>query len=444
VSGLPKGWAQVPLGKFAAKTKNLDPSKFPTEIFELYSVPSFSTGLPEVVPGSEIKSSKQIVLPGDVLLCKIVPHINRVWTVPSLKKHRQIASGEWIVYRDHGCEPHYLCYCLSEGSFREQFLSTVAGVGGSLMRARPSEVEKIQVPIPSLPEQRRIVAKLDNLTGSTARTREQLGRIPKLIQKYREAILAAAFTGELTREWRHIYPSSPIVRVTSKAPIDGRAADLETLPDTWAWTAFGNTSLVSGGLTKNSKREALPFKVPYLRVANVYANELRLDEISEIGCTPAELSKTRLQSGDLLIVEGNGSIDQIGRVAIWASEIEGCSHQNHIIRARMSAGFDPKYALFWLISPAGRHAIERVASSSSGLHTLSISKVSSLPFPICGMLEQQEIVRRIETAFAWLDRVAVEHANASRLLPRLDQAILAKAFRGELTTRIESTGHEKV
>lgn len=59
-------------------------------------------------------------------------------------------------------------------------------------------------------------------------------------------------------------------------------------------------------------------------------------------------------------------------------------------------------------------------------------RISSLPFPVCETPEQQEIVRRIETAFAWLDRVAAEHTNASRLLPRLDQAILAKAFRGEL------------
>jgi type I restriction enzyme, S subunit len=223
---------------------------------------------------------------------------------------------------------------------------------------------------------------------------------------------------------------------TPKTKVDGRATNLQVLPSQWAWAAFGDTASISGGLTKNLKKtEALPLKVPYLRVANVYANELRLNEIAEFGCTPADFSKTRLEAGDLLIVEGNGSIDQIGRVAIWLSEIEGCCHQNHLIRARMNAGLDPKYALFWLISPAGRKPIERVASSSSGLHTLSISNVSSLPFPVCHLSEQHEIVRRIETAFAWLDRIIAEHGNASRLLPRLDQTILARAFRGELVRK---------
>ena len=294
------------------------------------------------------------------------------------------------------------------------------------------EILATPVPLPPLPEQRRIVAKLESFTGRTARAREQLGRIPSLIQKYREAILGAAFRGELTREWRNNHPGFRVGKLSSNSIIDPRTPDLGQLPATWAWTALGNAASVGGGLTKNPKRDALHLKVHYLRVANVYANELRLDEIAQIGCTLNELSKTRLEAGDLLIVEGNGSIDQIGRVAMWSSEIENCSHQNHIIRARMKVGFEPKYALYWLISPVGRTAIERVASSSAGLHTLSITKVSSLPFPICGRPEQQEIVRRIETAFAWLDRVAVEQRNASRLLPRLDQAILAKAFRGEL------------
>lgn len=61
-----------------------------------------------------------------------------------------------------------------------------------------------------------------------------------------------------------------------------------------------------------------------------------------------------------------------------------------------------------------------------------MKKVAALPVPTASPDEMQEILRRIETAFAWLDRVATEHANATRLLPKLDQAILAKAFRGEL------------
>jgi type I restriction enzyme S subunit len=198
------------------------------------------------------------------------------------------------------------------------------------------------------------------------------------------------------------------------------------------WTSIGGVALVTGGLTKNARRNAIPNRVPYLRVGNVYANELRLDRVDEIGCTAAELAKTELFFGDLLIVEGNGSLDQIGRVAIWHGEIEGCSHQNHLIRARLDEHVIPQFALYWLLSPGGRSAIERVAASTSGLYTLSITKIQGLPIPACGREEQHEIVRRIDTAFTWLERLTAEHAHAARLGLKLDQAILAKAFRGEL------------
>jgi type I restriction enzyme S subunit len=77
---------------------------------------------------------------------------------------------------------------------------------------------------------------------------------------------------------------------------------------------------------------------------------------------------------------------------------------------------------------------ERFASKTQGVNIYHIGKegLAEFPIPVAPLPEEKEIIHRIETAFAWLDRIAAEHANASRLLPKLDQAILAKAFRGEL------------
>src|SRR5690349_4057283 len=91
---------------------------------------------------------------------------------------------------------------------------------------------------------------------------------------------------------------------------------------------------VSGGLTKNSKRDSLPLKRPYLTVANVYANHLELDRVETIGVQQSELERVELQPGDLLMVEGNGSLSQLGRVAIYPGGITGCVHQNHLIKLR--------------------------------------------------------------------------------------------------------------
>src|ERR1039458_10237135 len=95
-----------------------------------------------------------------------------------------------------------------------------------------------------------------------------------------------------------------------------------------------------------------------------------------------ELEKLRLQTGDLLIVEGNGSPSEIGRMAIWRGEIENCVHQNHIIRARLLGGIVPNFCASYWNSPTGSSEVLSLAGSTSGLYTLSVSKVGRLPIPL--------------------------------------------------------------
>ena len=96
MSELPNGWRTQEIGNFNKhKGKNIKPSDFPDEVFEVFSVPTFASGRPEYIKGADIGSSKQLVLPDDVLVCKINPRINRVWVVPPKGQYRQIASSEF-------------------------------------------------------------------------------------------------------------------------------------------------------------------------------------------------------------------------------------------------------------------------------------------------------------------------------------------------------------
>ena len=140
---------------------SVNPKNYKDETFELLSIPSFDRGQTEIVAGREIGSSKKIVQPDDILLSKIVPHIRRCWVVPPARKLRQIASGEWIQFRSESVYPGYLKYFLVSDFFHRQFMNTVSGVGGSLLRASPSLVGKIRVPLPPLAEQKKIAAILD-------------------------------------------------------------------------------------------------------------------------------------------------------------------------------------------------------------------------------------------------------------------------------------------
>ena len=176
-------WNMISTGDIALrKGGSVDPKKHQDEVFELYSIPAFDAGAPEVVAGSAIGSSKQAVQPNDVMISRIVPHIRRACVVGPAKGHRQIASGEWIIFRDERIWPKYLRWQLVGDVFHSAFMRTVSGVGGSLLRARPAEVFKIQIPLPPLAEQKRIAGILDAADALRAKRRQALAQLDTLLQ----------------------------------------------------------------------------------------------------------------------------------------------------------------------------------------------------------------------------------------------------------------------
>jgi len=190
---------------------------------------------------------------------------------------------------------------------------------------------------------------------------------------------------------------------------------------------------VSGGLTLNAKqRGQYSTRLPYLRVANVYADELRLDALKQIAVRKEEIPRGLLKKGDLLVVEGNGSIEQIGRVAIWDGSLEPCLHQNHIIKVRFGPYQVPRFILSWLLSSAGRAEITSSAISTSGLHSLSISKVCSLPVPTVPTEEQRRLASEIDRRLSVADGIDRDLVAVLRRASRLRQAILKRAFEGRL------------
>lgn len=175
--------ATVALGEIMpSRDGPVDPANHPEEVFDLYSIPAFDNGLPEVVAGRQIGSAKQIVRPGDVLLSRIVPHIRRTWIVSKNSNRRTIASGEWIVFRSARADPSYLRHVLVGDPFHSEFMRTVSGVGGSLLRARPAYVAQIRIPLPSLQEQRRIAEILDRAEALRAKRRAALAQLDTLTQ----------------------------------------------------------------------------------------------------------------------------------------------------------------------------------------------------------------------------------------------------------------------
>ena len=264
-------------------------------------------------------------------------------------KTRPIAyrvSGKcWVNNHAHVLKPmasmdvDYLCYSL-------MFYDTGELVNGATrQKLTQTAMRKMLIPQRSLQEQKRIVCELSKVQSIISARQQQLQKLDELVK----ARFVEMF-GDYIKDDRR-----PLSEV----------------------------AIITGGLTKNSNRNIFETKMPYLRVANVFYNRLDLREILEIGVKEEEIEKTLLQAGDLLFVEGNGSIEQIGRVAIWDGSIDPILHQNHLIKARFNNEIiAPEYALFYFMLQDGRQQIISKSVSTSGLNTLSVNKVSSLLLPI--------------------------------------------------------------
>lgn len=167
---------------FKKNKGTIDPSKFADECFELFSIPAYEQQSPEITQGISIGSTKQLVDEGDILLSKIVPHIRRAWVVSGHSSYRKIASGEWIVFNDPRIHPPYFRHYLLSNLFHRQFMTTVSGVGGSLLRAKPSLVGNFDIALPPLAEQRRIAAILDKAEEIKRKRETAIAKLDQLAQ----------------------------------------------------------------------------------------------------------------------------------------------------------------------------------------------------------------------------------------------------------------------
>jgi len=267
---LPGNWVWSKLGDILFDSSTLiAPNKNPNEMFELYSVPIYEIGRPEIISGKQIGSNKQIVEKDTVLLCKINPRINRVWVVGDFSPYKKIASTEWIpFFKREEVDPKYLCYYMRTNSFRDYLASNVSGVGGSLMRIKAFTFADYPFPLSPLSEQKRIVSKIDNIFSLLDASVQALKRGIELIKSYRQSVLKAAVEGKLSTSWRDSDENGiePIKNSQNMIPENS----LYELPKDWIWTTMGEIiSEIKAG--KSFKCEERPPKIDEIGVVKVSA-----------------------------------------------------------------------------------------------------------------------------------------------------------------------------
>ena len=305
-----------------------------------------------------------------------------------------IKGKSWVNNHAHILKSKYnnkfLCYYLNCFDYHG-FVT-----GTTRYKLTQAAMKRIPVPVPDPDEQARIVSKIEELFSKLDASVAELQTAKEKLKVYRQAVYSSVYD-----KMRDLRPITEFFDIT-------------------------------GGLTKNSKRNELPFQMPYLRVANVYYDYLDLSEIKEIGVTEQEIDRCLLKKGDLLFVEGNGSKAQIGRVAIWNGQISKCLHQNHIVKGRPLGNMLSEYALYYLISNEGRKQIVNVAKSTSGLYTLSTNKIKGLKVPYCDLNDQKRLLDDIKEKLSVYDGIEQTVNTSLQQAEALRQSILKQAFEGKI------------
>tara|TARA_R110002051_G_scaffold325722_2_gene430493 strand:- start:458 stop:1636 length:1179 start_codon:yes stop_codon:yes gene_type:complete len=321
------------------------------------------------------------------------------------------------------------------------------GTSESGMNLTHARFAELSIPVAPTHEQRRIVAKLDALTARTARARAYLERIERLAPRYRLSLMRKAMLGELTDSWREaqvgLEPASDLVSRTPAPPqgrggreatserIEGTAALAVNEPDRplptgWAWTPLLRIARQETGHTPSRGIAAYwDGDVPWIGIRDAGSHhgvviDATLQTISEQGL--ANSSARLLPKGTVCL----SRTASVGYVTMMGREM---ATSQDFATWTCSAALDPEFLMYALMAEGDDI---RAFGKGSTHTTIYFPEIRALHISLPPLAEQQEIVRKIRAGLANVDRLATEAAAARRLLDRLGQAVLAKAFRGEL------------
>lgn len=372
-----------------------------------------------------------------------------------------IASGKfWVNNHAHvlqamgGIPPEYIKHALNQVKWNDYVSGTTRP------KLTQAALRRVLVHIPPLNEQKRIVARIDALTEKSREAREALEEVPVLLDKLRQSILASAFRGDLTREWRaknpDVEPASVLLerirqerrkkweeaqlakfKAKGKLPQDDSwkkkyvepqpvdTTDLPDLPEGWCWASLDEIANIETGSTPPGKVAGtyggtVPFVKPTDLSAGFRVTSAR-QTLSDLGLAHV----TAVRAGSTLLTCIGATIGKAGLARTT------CAFNQQINAATSFFGIDDEYLYWALIGPATQAWIVTNASATT-LPILNKGRLAKLPVPLCSLKEQKAIATILASTHPSAERLTQEHTSLANTLLHLDSAILAKAFRGEL------------
>lgn len=351
-----KGWSRARFGDMVENVnERVEPADAAEEIYVgLDDLDSGSLHIRRWGKGSDVIGTKLRFRKGDIIFGRRRAYQRKL----AVADVDGICSAHAMVVRAKPDKvlPEFLPFLMMSDKFMNRAVEISIGSLSPTINWTTMKLEEFD--LPPLDQQRRLA----DVLGALDDANEQYQQTTEAVQRSRSACIDEHFTESLRR--------ADSARLVERADI-------------------------VYGITLGGYRSSLPIEKRYLRVANVGRERFDLDEVKTIKCTEDESLKFALQRGDVLIVEGHASVDEIGRSAVWLAEQDGVLHQNHLIRARCSPQLVPEYLNLYVNSAVGRNYFRSRAKSSSGLNTINSTVVKEFPVPLEDVAQQSELVQRV-------------------------------------------------
>lgn len=363
---------------------------------------------------------------------------------------------------------HYLNLFMASPSARSYLAEKSSGTSASMRNVSREVIKAMLIAVPPLAEQKRIVAKVDELMAlcdeleqkqeqrhtvrraahtsaldalTNAQTPDELAHAWERLQKHwdvlaahadavpplRQAILQLAVQGRLVKQDSNDDPAESIVAQWSRP--SANIAGPFLLPASWQWCRVADAGEVKLGRQRSPENHQGTHMVPYLRVANVQEARIDLSDVKEMNFTPDEQLIYRLSPDDVLLNEGQ-SYELVGRPAIYRGEVPNACFQNTLLRFRSSPGVVPEFALIVFRSYMRSGRFRKEAQQTTNIAHLSASRLSSIEFPLPPTAEQKRIVARVDELMALCDSLEQRAREQEALASQLAHAAVAAVATG--------------
>jgi type I restriction enzyme S subunit len=388
-----------------------------------------------VSPQIDSEMARTRLQPLDVLLNITGASIGRSTVVPATFGPGNVNQHVCILRPTPDVDPWFLSRFLNSSVGQDQIMTAQSGV--TRQGLNYTQIRGMQIPLAALNEQVRINTRIDNLAAQSRTARAALERVPSLLKRFRQAVLVASFRGELTERDPNDEPAAVLLHARDKDANRAKHAEpldtsrLPELPEKWCWTSTGEViDLLQYGTSVKADSDA-GSGIAVLRMGNIQEGRLDYENLKYIDPAKDDIPKYLLDKDDILINRTN-SPELVGKAAIFEGETD-CVFASYLIRLRAKPGIiSPRYLTFVINSEVGRRHIAKVKHQVAGQANINSQNIRQMPIPLAPLEEQQRVVARIQSLFGQAETIERAVQVARRRSEKVDQAILARAFRGEL------------